>query len=398
MKHVLHPLALAASLLGFLVLLRDLRANRRDPALAALAAVFLLTAASFALSLIPMHRSQPGYFGASDLSGPPAQGCVIALLVCQQIVLGYWGGPVPAARRHARAWIAAGTAVLAGLSLLYLFLTPAGGQSADFFQYYARDAFYDAYLALYVTPYVTGELLLARACWRLARRTTQPWVGRGLRLVAVGAVVTLGYSAIRLGDIIAPPFGTTLDRWEGAAWTCGDVGAMLTLLGWFLPAIAHGTSRTVTRARMHLQYRRLRPLWLAFYQADPAIALQPARTTLTAHLRVRKIYFHLYRRAVEIRDGQINTRPYLDAATRARAERHHVAAGRTGRDLHAAVTADQIHAALHAQAHNTVPQHRAEYADTHIATHAPVDDLNVLLAIARHFAAHTDHKTSHPAR
>ncbi|MEV0261121.1 DUF6545 domain-containing protein [Streptomyces sp. NPDC050617] len=62
-----------------------------------------------------------------------------------------------------------------------------------------------------------------------------------------------------------------------------------------------------------------------------------------------------------MRDGQLNTRPYLDVTTRAHSEHHHIVAERTGRDLHAAVTADQIHAALHAQTHNAVPQHRADY-------------------------------------
>ncbi|MEV0261098.1 DUF6545 domain-containing protein [Streptomyces sp. NPDC050617] len=73
------------------------------------------------------------------------------------------------------------------------------------------------------------------------------------------------------------------------------------------------------------------------------------------------------------------------------AERHHTAAGRTGRDLHAAVTADQIRAALQAQTHDAVPQDRADYADIHIETRTPQDDLNVLLAVARHFTVRSGH-------
>lgn len=390
MKDILHPISLAAATLGLLFLLRDLRTSRRDPALVALAAVFLLSACSFVFAITPIWRHVDAFFGTTNLAVPLSMSCVIALLVCQQIVLGHWARP--AAPTRDRVWLAAGAAVITGLVTLYLCLTPAVQRPTDFSLYYAHDPFYAAYMTLYVTAYTVGEILLARACWRLANQTSQRWVTSGLRVVALGAVVTLGYSAVRIGGVIAAPFGVTLAAWEGFAWTCGDAGAMITLLGWFLPTIAGQLHRAATRARMYRQHRQLRPLWLALYQVDPTIKLQPEPSSLIGRLRARPISFRLYRRAVEIRDGQISIRPYLDAAVRERSERGHTAAGRSGNELHAAVTADQIRAALHAQAHDAIPPRPTEYADTQIEAPASLEDVDILLAIARHFAAR-DHET-----
>ncbi|MEU0843944.1 MAB_1171c family putative transporter [Streptomyces sp. NPDC005962] len=391
MKDILHPISLTAATLGFLFLLRDLRAGRRDTALVALAAVFLLSACSFVFAITPIWRRVDATFGTTNLSVPLSMSCVIALLVCQQIVLDHWARPA-ATRNRDRVWLAAGAAVVTGLVILYLCLTPAVQRPTDFSLYYVHDPFYAAYMTLYVTAYTVGEVLLARACCRLANQTSQRWVTYGLRVVALGAVVTLGYSAVRIGGVIAAPFGATLAGWEGFAWTCGDAGAMITLLGWFLPTIADQLHRAGARARMYRQHRQLRPLWLALYQVDPTIKLKPERSSLIGRLRARPISFRLYRRAVEIRDGQISIRPYLDAAVRERSERGHTAAGRNGNELHAAVTADQIRAALHAQAHDANPPRPTEYADTQIEAPASLEDVDILLAISRHYAAR-EHET-----
>lgn len=57
-----------------------------------------------------------------------------------------------------------------------------------------------------------------------------------------------------------------------------------------------------------LCYRQLHPLWSAVHQAVPQIALQLPRG-MRFHLRRR-----LYRRCIEIRDGELMLRPYCDPA------------------------------------------------------------------------------------
>ncbi|WP_329439296.1 MAB_1171c family putative transporter [Streptomyces canus] len=368
MKDLLHPISLAVATLGFLCLLRDVPTRRRDPASTALAAVFMLSGLSFLFSITPMWNYLDRVLGTVNLSVPLAQGCVVALLACQQVVLTYWGSPPEVARRRSRRWIGAGFAVIAGLLVLF-----------------ALD-WYAAYLTLYVTAYTIGELFLARACWRLARRSTRGSVRVGLRIVALGATVTLGYSAVRIGNVIAGAFDTSLADWEGFAWTCGDVGAMLTLIGWLVPTISDQAQSVRYRIKQYRSYYGLRPLWLAFYSEAPEIELPIDRVDPAQRRRFRRISIRLYRRAVEIRDGRFVIRQYLDASVREASEARHRARRLHGKDLSAAVTADQILAGIAARAAGTRPEpdQLTEFADSGRQTSRPMDDIDALLDVARH--------------
>ncbi|MFC9502690.1 MAB_1171c family putative transporter [Streptomyces sp. NPDC057002] len=386
MKDLLHPVTLIVAALGFLCLLRDVPTRRRDPASTALAAVFLLSALSFLFSITPMWQYLDHVLGTVNLSVPLAQGCVVALLACQQVVLTYWGSPPEVARRRSRNWLMAGFAVIAGLLVLFALLTPSAQRPVDFTLYYAHDDWYAAYLTLYVTAYTVGELFLARACWRLARRSPRGSVRLGLRLVALGATVTLGYSAVRIGNVIAGVFDTSLANWEGFAWTCGDVGAMLTLIGWLVPTISDQAQGIHYRIKQYRSYYRLRSLWLAFYTEAPEIQLPVDRVDPAQRRRFRSIAIKLYRRAVEIHDGRFVIRQYLDAAVRQSSEDHHRARGLHGQELSAAVTADQIMAGIAARAEGTrpAPDQLTDYADAERQTVRPMDDIDALLDVARH--------------
>lgn len=399
MKDLLHPISLVVAVLGFLCLLRDVPARRRDPASTALAAVFLLSGLSFLFSITPMWRYFDRVLHTVNLSVPLAQGCVVAMLACQQVVLTYWGSPPDVARRRARVWLGAGLGVIVGLLVLFALLTPSAPRPVDFTLYYAHDNIYAAYLTLYVTAYTLGELFLARACWRFAHRTTRTSVRVGLRVVALGATVTLGYSAVRIGNVIAGAFDTSLADWEHFAWICGDVGAMLTLIGWLVPTITDQAQNVRWRIKQHRSYHRLHPLWLAFYSEAPEIALPIDRTDPAQRRRFRGIGIKLYRRTVEIRDGRFVIRQYLDVDVRERSEAHHLANGLHGEELNAAVTADQILAGIAARAADNRPQpdQLTDFADSDAQTSQPMDDIDALLAVARHLPREPA-RTPHPQR
>ncbi|MCZ1006794.1 MAB_1171c family putative transporter [Streptomyces lydicus] len=386
MKDLLHPISIVVAAIGLLSLLRDIPARRRDPASTALAAVFMLSGLSFLFSVTPMWQYLDRALGTVNLAVPLAQGCVVALLACQQVVLTYWGSPPDIARRKARTWLGAGLAVFAALLVLFAMLTPSAPRPIDFTLYYAHDDWYAAYLTLYVTAYTIGELSLARACWRLARRSARGSVRVGLRIVALGATVTLGYSAVRIGDVIASAFGASLAEWESCAWTCGDVGAMLTLIGWLVPTLNDQAERVRYRIKQHRSYHGLRPLWLAFYSSAPEIALPIDRVDPAQRRRFRGIAIKLYRRFVEIRDGRFVIRQHLDAGVRECSEAHHRARGLRGQDLNAAVTADQILAGIAARAEGIRPEpdQLTDFADADRQTSRPMDDVEALLAVARH--------------
>lgn len=385
MKDILHPLCLIIAGTGFLLLLRDLRAGwrkpeQRDPALIALALTYLFSALSYAISLTPIWVRIDGVFGVPNIAVPLAQGCVVLVFGLQATVLAFWTKPPAAAVRRAKWLLAAAITVIALMAILFVMLTPVSQRPTDFTLHYAHDPAFQAYLLLYICTYTAAEVYLARVCWKYAGEIADRWISRGLRLIAVGAVITLGYSGIRLGAIFGAEFGFSVRPLEPYAWICGDVGATLTQIGYFTPIVA--TSLLVARGhrRERQQYKRLEPLWQAASAAEPSIVLvEPAKKS-------QDLSFDLYRRVVEIRDAQIELRPYLDPAVRNLAEAQRTAWWRSRKYHIAAVTADQIRAALVQRQHGPV-SHRAAYADAALNTPTPQKDLRHLVRVARYFTA-----------
>ncbi|AXK35857.1 hypothetical protein DVA86_27775 [Streptomyces armeniacus] len=387
----LHPLCFALTTVGFVLLLWPPRRLRTDPALAALCATWGFSALSFAVSLEPVWKALDAALGRPSTGAQIAYGSVVALMACQLVTLAYWSLPREAARARARLSLAAAAMLIATLTVLFFQLTPRSSTPQGFTSAYAHTGTYQAYLTLYNLAYAGGEILLAVGCISVARRTGQVWVARGLRLAAVGAVLTLGYSSVRLAVVLAALGDRRLPAGaESAAWICADGGTVLVLAGWFVPTLAHVVAPQVRAwARAHRDFRRLGPLWSDLCAAVPTIALAPARTAAAETLRLRGISWHLYRRTTEIRDGQWALRHYLEASVRREAEHHRQAAGLTGQELAAAVTADQLRHAVRAFTHHQATGHLTEYADAPFreTTRTPDDEVTALLRIADHYTA-----------
>ncbi|MDI3405826.1 MAB_1171c family putative transporter [Streptomyces cavernicola] len=401
MKDLLHPLGLALAGTGFLLLLRDLRRDRRDRALVALSVAYLASALSYAISLTPVWVRVDAFFGVTNIAVPLAQSCVIGVLVAQAVVLVHWALPeteAARARRRTRLLVLAGGAVVATLGVLFTLLTPAEQRPADFTLYYAHDPYYQAYLTLYITTYTVAEICLAVGCARQARNAASPWIARGLRTISVGAVVTLGYSAIRIASVLGAVFDFDVRELEPYAWICGDIGAAVTQVGYFLPTVAARAAEARLWVREHLAYRKLGPLWTELHRAAPSIALLEPPRQLAEVLRLRGVGFHVYRRTVEIRDGQIELRPYLDPAARERAELRRTAQGLTDPDLAAAVTADQLRDALVRQRTDARVDDPAGWADARLPSRTADEETRLLLRVAAHFSppAAPEHP-AHPA-
>ncbi|MFI1201700.1 MAB_1171c family putative transporter [Streptomyces sp. NPDC020883] len=380
MKDILHPLCLIIASTGFLLLVRDVRAGRRDPALTALAFTYFFSALSYAISLTPIWVRIDGLFGVPNVAVPLAQGCVILVLGLQATVLSYWTQPPAAAARRAQWLLVAAITVILLMSLLFVMLTPVSQRPTDFTLYYAHDPAFQAYLLLYMCTYTAAEIYLTRVCWKYAGEIGDPWISRGLRLIAVGAVITLGYSGIRLSAILGALLHFSVKPLEPYAWICGDVGATLTQIGYFTPIVATTLLAAHTRRRERQHYLKLEPLWRAVSTAEPSIVLiEPDKNS-------RDLSFDLYRRVVEIRDAQIELRPYLAPSARALTDKQRAAWWRSRKHHIAAVTADQIRAALLQRQHGPVTQ-PATYADATLNTPTPQKDLRHLVRVARYFTA-----------
>lgn len=384
----LHSLGVVVAWAGLFYKLRALRQNPRDPALAALCAVFALSGMSFFVSLPPVWARLDELTGIPNIAALVAQSCVLSLVVGQQVVLTYWARPPERARRLVRWQLTFCALSLAALIALFCLLTPTVQRLKGFTLYYVHDPYYIAYLSLYIGVYLIGEANVFRVCWGYSRVAGRTWLRRGLRVIAVGAFVTLGYGAVRAGNILGTVFDFDLRAWEDVAWLCGDLGSALTLVGWTLPGWGPRVAAAGHWMTAYRRHRRLYPLWAALHAAVPTIALAPARGAFADRLALRQMEFRLYRRVIEIRDGQLALRAHHDPAAAERARHEALAAGMPEDDVRAHVEAVRIRSALASKAEG-----RAAAADGTTPADPPVarndlsDEAVWLVRVATAFAA-----------
>ncbi|MEU3355249.1 MAB_1171c family putative transporter [Streptomyces sp. NPDC037389] len=362
--------------LGFLFLLRDLRRSRKDPALLLLALVFLSSAISYVISFPPVWARIDSAFGVPGIAVPLSQSCVMLVIVFQTSVVAHWALPQAKARQRAKLIAVAGASAIVGLFATFSQIPPD-----DFAHFQVRTLAYQAYLGIYICAYTIAQVYVAAMCWQQSRRATNPWVTTSLLIIMLGAAITVGQSVIRTGNLL----GVTGDTWMSWAWLCGDVGAFLSLTGYFLPTLVDRGRGVYGWAADHYTYRRLGPLWEALYSAAPSIAALPPQPHLRALVRLKPISFPLYRRVTEIRDGMIELRPYLTPDVREAAEARCLQQGMKDPDLAAAVAAEQISQALASHKQKRVAETRAEYADSRLAVQTTDEDQHLLLRIASHF-------------
>ncbi|MFC8640128.1 MAB_1171c family putative transporter [[Kitasatospora] papulosa] len=366
MKDLLHPLCLIIAGVGFLVLLRDLIRDHRDRALVALAWSFLASALSYAVSITWVWVRVDEAIGVTNIVVPIAQSFVILVIALQGGVLAYWSKPPDEARRRANHLMIAGITVIIGMAVLFALLTPASQRPVDFAMYYSHDPYYQAYVVLYFGAYTAAEAYLAWCCWKYARTAATRSIAVGLRLVTIGAVITLGYSGQRLAAVVGAEAGFSVDNLNSFAWACGDIGATLTQIGYFLPIIAARVGAFFTAAYEHYVYARLNRLWAALVRMDPSIVLQQLPSQRDYLRNKQSIHYPLIRRRTEIRDGQVTLRPYLSPAVLAEAEARRTREGLKGLKFAAAVTADQLRHAIVLHDQGKPVAEPAEYADAQL--------------------------------
>ncbi|MDH6575837.1 MAB_1171c family putative transporter [Kitasatospora sp. MAP5-34] len=169
----------------------------------------------------------------------------------------------------------------------------------------------------------------------------------GLRLVVAGGVAGLVWTALSF-----VPIGEGLAT--GRQYSAEDVfsapAAVLTMTlgigGATLTAWGRYATAPVRWLRAWRSYRRIGPLWSALYAVRPEIALQSSAAWWGLGGVGRNAEFALYRRVIEIRDGQLALRPYVHPRA---AEWAGASCGDSdGRQCSAAAEAAAIAAALEA--------------------------------------------------
>lgn len=194
----------------------------------------------------------------------------------------------------------------------------------------------------------------ARLSWRYAGiSVSRPSLHLGLRLVAIGATVGLGYSvhgafylAARRFDL-RYPFGDEELVSDALLAVC----LVLILIGSTMPAwgIRLGIPALHAWAGRYRACRRLYPLWRDLCRASPGIALVPPSGAVLDALTLAGTGFRLYRRVVEIRDAQLALRPHLDPRAAVHAAALCRESGMAGEEMEAVIEAARLAATLRAK-------------------------------------------------
>ncbi|KDN21981.1 MAB_1171c family putative transporter [Amycolatopsis rifamycinica] len=299
----------------------------------------------------------PAVYGAvGHLTGVPNiarlvnHGCILVAVVAGQDFLRQINRPDRARRWLVPHTIWAATA-FAAMCLLFV-LSRTGVNDIRFAARYGRTPGVLEYWLVYVAGLLPGLVDSARLSVWYARRSTEAVIRLGLRLIATGLVISVGYHvqkavyfAARRFDLNYPrAIGGPLDRYLPA------LSALLVIVGIVLPAW-----RTPVAVSEYVTYLRLRPLWLAFCTVVPGIAFVPPRSLPREVLDVRDIGLRLYRRVVEIRDGRLALRAHLDPEIAAAARESGLGAGLSGQKLDAHVEAVTLAAAIRAAADGAEP-------------------------------------------
>jgi Family of unknown function (DUF6545) len=140
-------------------------------------------------------------------------------------------------------------------------------------------------------------------------------ISLALRLIAVGCAFGLLDVAEKIGFLIAVLLGESPSAAveSSVARMLAVLGGLFVLAGSVVPALYPVWRRTVHWVTTHRAHRELYPLWFALREINPEIALDPAMSEFRDRVRVRDLDFRLYRRIIEIRDGRLALRPFLDA-------------------------------------------------------------------------------------
>ncbi|MFH8345627.1 MAB_1171c family putative transporter [Streptomyces sp. NPDC018045] len=297
--HIRYPIAALACWIAFAyTLVPLLRGHRRNAGLTALCVSF--GCQGMYLSMSTPVRWTGTLFGTITWYNVSVQLWIIAVLASQQILLIHWIHPRAEARVRARRRLLL-LAVVPVTMVVLFFLATLQGPPRNVFKHPGDQPFFVAYQAAYLTAFVVGKVLVARACWHFAKLTDHAWVRRGLRIAAAGAAIELVYPAGRYADVFLAQYGWNPLRWSDVSRTTLTVGMVLNIVGWTAPLWGPRVSAARSWLADYRSYRLLRPLWLALHQAHPEISL-PSSTgsDLSALYDLR---FHLHRRVIEIRDG-----------------------------------------------------------------------------------------------
>lgn len=352
-----------------------LPALRRNPASLELRAFWLaLLALAAALTvLLPgMYRAVDAVTGVPHLTRLLGNGLALCSGLAVQaflLLLNYGDAAISRIKRRALLLLLA----LLLMGVLFTLAAIEGGD-VDFVYAQADTAWVVEYRLVYLGYLARALTDVVRLTSRYARVSRSDALNLGLRLTAAGGLCGLGYVANEVAHMVSirTRLGYPFQDPELVTQTLLAGSTVLIVVGSTLPAWGSGLrlERVRNWVRRYVAHRRLHPLWWALWQATPEIALASPPPRIVETFRVRDLDFRLYRRVIEIQDGWLALRPYLQPhildAAREVAQDNHV----PREDLPLLVEAASLTAALRAKAQGLVGT-----AETESLYETPGDDV-----------------------
>ncbi|NUS45702.1 MAG: hypothetical protein HOQ24_18680, partial [Mycobacteriaceae bacterium] len=259
-----------------------LRAPRR-PELWAVAVAILLSAVGFEAAVPRIYTAIGDAAGVPNLATLVVYGAIAGSVLAQLVWTTFMVSPgdVPlstAVAGSARRTLQVGAAALTVMTALFA-LAPVHDRThaTDFDYHYSTTVLVDLFLAVYLAVYTVALAWIIRLCrvWLpQVRGAGQAWLRRGLRLLGIGSVIALGYSAGKVIAVVGAWFGADFyDLNVSVAPAFASLGASVMLVGYLFPSFVPRIAAAGNRIRAT---RRLRPLWRALRDIAPELAA-PAR-------------------------------------------------------------------------------------------------------------------------
>lgn len=349
--------------LAWLVVAYKLPALRRrpdDPARRYNWLTLLLIALALTVLLPAVYLTIDRLSGVSNLARLLGDGCGLGASWAAQGLLFHLNYPAGEATTRTRTiGLVLGVALLLMAGCFALASLPE--EALDFTGRYQHTPFIFEYRLVFLASLGLGMGNAARLFWRYAGLAARPTLRLGLRLSAVAAGLGLVYvanEALRSGAARfgvtnpVPSPGVASQSLLAAFISAGLVGATVSAWGPRLGLDAFGPW-----LRAYRSLNRLYPLWFDLYQVNPDIALDPPTSRFDDLLTWRRVGFRLYRRVVEIRDGWLLLRPYMDAGATEYARQLAALAALPDAEARAVVDAVALSIAMQAQTEGKTSPH-----------------------------------------
>lgn len=300
----------------------------------------------------------------------------------------------PAERSDGQVWDAASAdtwqpvkrrlAVFAVLVPVMVALFFAGARGGDpetpltFDTTYATVPAIACFLALYQGLFAFALIDISRVCLGHAARLPTGWLRHGIRLIAFGALVACGYVLCKIIAIAAAGAGV-----GGLDWLSTSLGPAFAAFGALLITAGFAGPASAAWTRRRRDYRALRPLWDLVYRADRRLALEAPVSAWTERLALRDLEWRTARRGLEIRDGQLTLRPWVDPAAVAAGARIAERAGLDEGERAALIVAVALRSAVEALHAGAPPRPREEQPALPGLDAEPAEERAHLVRIAR---------------